>query len=146
MWSLPVTFGGGIEMVKGSGLDTSGLKCPSRSHQVYRRSSDSSGSKFLGSDVFAASPDTARDVRICRARCPRRDAGAENFTAWPAVLGDDIDASECGVIVIIGDRTSLQMHDLADILRENSVQHCPEKKLTAQRNVNVPLLVAEKKL
>ena len=126
-----MTFGGGIEMVKGSGLDMSGLKCPSRSHHVYRRSSDSSGSKFFGSNVFTASLDTARDVRMCRGRVPPRDVGAENFIAWPAVLGDRTGASERGASVVIGDRTNLEMHDRADILTQNSVQHWPTKKLKA---------------
>ena len=116
-----------MEIVKGSAFDASGLKYPLLSHHSYRLCSFSEGSKFLGSDAFAVSLETALEVRICRARL-RRDAGAEKLAwrgarrpgiAWPADFDDDIDASEHGASVVIGDRTNLERHDLADILGQN---------------------------
>ena len=76
MCKAPVTFGGGMAMVKGSPVATSdGLKYPLSSHILYRRSSTSPCSKFFGRSAWLAPGETseeeATDVAIARHRTKR---------------------------------------------------------------------------
>ena len=105
MWSLPVTFGGGIEMVNGSSFEGSGLKRPSPSHHAYRRSSEDEGSKFFGSDRVRTVLD------FPRGNFTTRDDASER-----GVVRDVVSVVRGVVSVVIGDRTNRDMHDRADIL------------------------------
>ena len=76
MCSAPVTLGGGMAIVKGSPAAVSdGLKYPFSSHILYRRSSTSPCSKFLGRSAWLAPGWTsdATDVAIARLGTNRAD-------------------------------------------------------------------------